>query len=278
MMDSKLSAATVRGIYRAIRAELKLAETLELITRTPCRGIELPPETAHEAVICTPEDVQTLFAVMYEQNHPLYIPSVLAVMCALRRGEAIGLRWQDVDLETGEAQIRANLVNVTGAQYLKRAKTRSSMDAVVLPESLVDELRELRKYRLALGLYRPGDPGTPSLTPLAQLDPGEFISLSEKNEIFHPATIWERLRKFQVANNLRIHGWHDLRHTYGTLMAEAGVDLVTISKAMRHSSTTVTANMYISNTTGIKRKATDQIGQILQLKPQPRNEDVRSEK
>ena len=262
-----LSAATVRGTYRAIRAEFKYAENLDEITKTPCRGIELPAETPHEAVICTPADVQALFSALREQSHPLYVPAVLCVFCALRRGEAVALRWQDVDFDTGIATIRANLINATGGSYLKTAKTRSSQSTIALPDDLVEYLRAARADRLANGMYVLGATDVSTVTPIDDLDPREFVSLTEKGSVFRPGALDSRLHTFQRAHGLRYHGYHDLRHTYGTLMAEAEVDLVTISKAMRHSSTNITANMYISNTTGIKKKATEHMGQILNLRP-----------
>lgn len=256
-------AATVRGFYRALRAELNYAVVLGALTSSPCLGILLPGEEPHEAVIYTGGQLNALLSSLREQAHPLYLPVSFCARFALRRGEALGVRWADLDLREGILHVRANLTVSKGRSYLKRAKTRSSETTVALGPDFAAELQAIARTRWEQGRYKCGGTDVIGVTPFADLDSREFVCLDAAGKVFRPDGMCKRLHTYQRANGLITSGWHDLRHTYGTLMAEEGVDLVTISKAMRHSGTAITAEQYISGTNKLKRKATDAMTAII---------------
>ena len=264
--DGKLyRSATVRGLYRALRAELNYAVKMGIISSSPCTGIDLPAQQAHEAVIYTGEQLGALLSALQEQRHPLYWPVSLCARYALRRGEALGARWCDVDFQRGILNVRANISAADSLIYLKSVKTRSSETAVALSAEFTSELRELQKQRLSAGMMIIGSPEVVGVTPIDQLDPREFIGLDTHGQILNPLHVGRMLQSFQRANDLLVSGWHDLRHSYGTLMAEAGVDVVTISKAMRHSGIAITSDQYIDGSSQIKRNATSAMDRIVQF-------------
>lgn len=256
---------TVRGNYRALRAVLNYGVKMGVISMSPCKGIDLPRQQAHEAVIYTGEQLGELLSDLRDEMHPLYWPVSLCARYALRRGEAFGARWCDIDFAASVLNVRANLTATNGTPFLKRTKTKSSETTVALSAEFTEELRELQKARLAAGYMIIGSPAVEGVTPYADLDPREFICLDEHDMPFHPDHARGRLRRFQRDHGLPLSGWHDLRHSYGTLMAEAGVDVVTISKAMRHSGVAITSDQYIKSTTQIKRRATDAMDNIVKF-------------
>ena len=258
-------AATVRGFYRALRAELHYAVKMGVIAASPCTSIDLPKQQPHEAVIYTGEQLGALLSALQEQRHPLYWPVSLCARYALRRGEALGARWCDVDFAAGTLKVRGNLSISNAEAYLKSVKTRSSETTIALSDEFASELRTLQKARLSAGMMIMGAPINERVIPFADLDPREFIALDANGRIYNPGHVGQYLKKFQKANGLLVSGWHDLRHTYGTLMAEAGVDVVTISKAMRHSSVGITSDQYIDGTSQIKRNATAAMDRIVQF-------------
>ena len=264
-------SATVRGFYRAMRAVLNYGVKMGVMVSCPCKGIDLPAEEEHEAMIYSGEELGRLLGALKAQEHELYWPVSLCARYGLRRGEALGVRWQDIDFETGLLNVRANLTKTNSAAFLKRAKTRSSETTVVLGDDFLSELRALQGARQRAGTYKLGAAAVKGVTNYADLDPKEFVCLNEKGKPFHPDGIIKRLHTFQAANGLPLSGWHDLRHSYGTLLAEAGVDVATISKAMRHSNVSITSNQYIKGTTGLKRKATEMMAGIIKMPGAPEN-------
>lgn len=257
-------SATVRGRYRALRAVLNYGVTMGVLPSSPCKGIDLPPEQAHETVIYSGQDLGKLLSALNTQEHDLYWPVSFCARYALRRGEALGVRWQDIDFESGILNVRANLTAAGGASFLKNTKTRSSETTVALGDDFISELRELAAARQRMGLYHCGPAAVEGVTPIDALNAAEFVCLDRLGKPYHPQGMGKRLKTFQAANGLPVSGWHDLRHSYGTLMAEAGVDVVTISKAMRHSSVTITSDQYIKGTDRLKRKVTETMSALIQ--------------
>lgn len=198
----KYRAATIRGWYRGIRAVLNYGVKLGILQTSPCRGIDMPEEQAHEAVLCTGEELGQLLDALRRQGHELYWPVSFAARNALRRGEAIAVRWQDIDFETGTITVRANLTTTGTKNFLKSAKTKSGETTAALIPEFLEELRELQKQRLAIGLMRCSPKEVSGVTPWDKLDP----ALTRSNQVFSPQGVLTRLRTFQRADGLLISG------------------------------------------------------------------------
>jgi integrase len=78
------------------------------------------------------------------KNTRLYLPVLLAVTTGMRRGEILGLRWQDVNFETGTLSISQSLEETTEGVRVKQPKTRQSRRTVKLPAPVVETLRRHR--------------------------------------------------------------------------------------------------------------------------------------
>lgn len=267
------SAYTVDGVYRTVRALFGYAAELGLIDVSPCARVKRPERTPKEKTIYTPEALSQLLSVLRDRGGVLYLPILLCVMLGLRRGEALGLRWCDVDFTTGELRIRGNLTSYHDPErgvvdIYKRVKTRYSDTAVVAPAVLLDELRRQWDQRLAADtLHYPGDVTVQGQREATALDPRDFVCLDEHSHVFHPGGLRGRLRHFQQEHGLPLCSVHELRHTYGTLLTEKGVDVAIVSKALRHSSVKITSDIYVSSTTAIRRKASQEMSDLLDFKP-----------
>lgn len=255
--------ASLHAIFRTLRAALNYARKIGVISINPCFGVELPAQAKHVATIYTSEHLVQLLELLRAQNHVLYFPVMFSVQYALRRGESIGVRWEDIDFESGCIHITKNLAISHGEIFLKKVKTDSSEDIIALSEWTVQELRELRRARLAAGSYSTGKTPDEKIVLLKDIVPSDFVCLDEKGGVFRPDGMITRLHSFQKAHGLPVSTWHDLRHTYGTLMAENGVSVAEISKAMRHSSIKITSDQYIASTLLVKKRATAAMSAIL---------------
>jgi Phage integrase family len=175
----------------------------------------------------------------------------VALAMGLRRGEALGLGWSDVDLDRGRLTIRQALHRVDGRLVLEQVKTEASVAVLPIPGPLVTILRDHRKRqfeeRFAAGSqWRE----TGLVFTTAQ---GGYIEPRNVNRMFH--------RLCEIANvpQLRVH---DLRHSCATLLFTMGVQPATVQRILRHSSITVTTGTYVEVIETVQRDALDSMGPL----------------
>ena len=185
------------------------------------------------------------------EKHRLYALWAVALAMGLRRGEALGLAWADVDLEHGRLTIRQALHRVDGKLTLDQVKTEASVAVLPIPVPLVTILRGHRKRqfeeRFAAGSqWR--DTGLVFTTAH-----GGYVEPRNVNRMFH--------RLCEIANvpQLRVH---DLRHSCATLLFTMGVQPATVQQILRHSSITVTTGTYVEVIEAVQRDALDSMGTL----------------
>jgi integrase len=166
-------------------------------------------------------------------GHPLYTAFLVMALCGLRRGEAAGLRWSDLDLDAGLAYVTRQVQRVKGVLTPCPLKTPASRRAVALAPEIVAALRALRQaqadYARANGIppsrYVFPGPGGGPLRP-------DYLTLT-----------FGRLVKRSGLPPVRLH---DLRHGAATLMLLDGTELKVIADQLGHSSVVLTADTYLS--------------------------------
>jgi integrase len=169
----------------------------------------------------------------------------VALACGLRLGEATGLRWEDVNLETGELHVRQQLQRV-GKQLVPAAlKTVKSRRTLALPQVCVDALRahraRQREERLKAG-PRWVETGL-VFTTHRHCKPGKGLRMKVGAGL-HPRNVLRLLHDLLKAAALPRCRFHDLRHSAASLLIAAGVELVEVSMLLGHSELRVTADLY----------------------------------
>ena len=160
---------------------------------------------------------------------------VLAATTGMRRGELLGLRWQDVDLESEppRLQVRRSLVQYGQTIIEKEPKTSRSRRSIALDPAAVAALRRHRiqqaEERLAAGAaYEPGGP----------------VFSDQLGRPLRPAAISAAFQRQVKAARLPKLTLHGLRHTFATMGLELGVDTLYISEILGHSSPAITQAVY----------------------------------
>jgi integrase len=171
----------------------------------------------------------------------------------LRPGEALALRWQDLDLQRGRLAVEQALVERADHSYvIGPPKTKNSYRMVTLPQGVVAALHAHRA-RQAQEILATG----PEY---------ERNDLAFANSLGRPADLAKIRRSFKAL--LKQAGlpeikFYSLRHTSATLLSEAGEDLNTIAKRLGHSTITVTANRYAQVTPRLQQQSATKLDQIL---------------
>ena len=232
-LDTGLATATVRKIHSTLHKALAQAVADGLIPRNAA-DVKAPrpaPEEMRplsEAEACAFLDAAKDSGDRFE---PLY---VLAITTGLRRGELLGLRWDDVDLQRGTLRVGRALVREGGRHLLGETKTRRGRRQVNLTPRTVAALKAHRKRQLERkvklaslykdhGLIFPSETGTP-------VNPENLVKRS-----FKP------LLKKAGLPEIR---FHDLRHTCATLLLGRGVHPKIVQELLGHATIAMTLDNY----------------------------------
>lgn len=227
-----LTPATVRKHHIVLHRALGHAVRWQLISRNPVAAVE-PPKITRPVIPVLPDAtaVNNLLAACKESV--LYLPVLLAATAGLRRGEICGLRWEDVDWETGRLRIQHSLQRVKGKLALRPTKTASSVRPVALLPTVLEELKikkaKQEEYRADLGPLYVGT--------------GEFVCSWPDGRPLDPDYVTKAFAKLVRSLGLKIT-FHGLRHTHNTLLLRAGVHPRLVADRSGHSQPTVAMDVY----------------------------------
>ena len=199
-------------------------------TRNPCAGIDLRPETVRQVRLELSEVPKLEAAIEHETSDPFvraYFRFVLATGC--RRGEALSLRWADVQLTADRS----------GDSTAIFRDTKTGRDhTIALSSYAASQLRGLRQIE-----------GNPFV----------FVGRVHGMHLQSPSKAWQRIRKAAGIERVRIH---DLRRTFGSWLGDAGFTSKQIGAALGHKSD-ITSRVYMSLGDQSKREAADAVERLM---------------
>lgn len=224
--------ATVRRVHATLRSAFASAKRQRSIPYNPAVDVDLPKATRPTI---RPWEADELGRFLdHAAGDPLGALYEVAAFTGLRRGELLGLRWQDVDLDRSRLTVRQQIVQVGHATHIGPVKTPSGQDRVVdLDQATVGALLS---HRLRQDQQR-------SLLAEAWTDSGHVFTKDDGTPL-HPETVTKRFRELSNQAGLRPVRLHDLRHGQASLMLAAGVPMAVVSKRLGHSSLSITSDTY----------------------------------
>ena len=223
-----VSDRMVRSCHALCRSSLEKAVEEGLITRNPSLGCKLPPKKNGEMKVLTQTEIVRLLNQAYDEGY--YEMFLLELTTGMRRGEILGLKWRDLNLETGELNIKRQLTT----KGISVPKTKSSIRTILLPPDMLDLLREMKKT--------------------AKYD-WIFPSPVKEGEPRNPTAITKRFRIMLERAHCKHVRFHDLRHTFATMALENGMDVKTLSAMIGHVSSETTLNIYSHVTDTMRAQA-----------------------
>ncbi|MFI1941237.1 tyrosine-type recombinase/integrase [Streptomyces purpureus] len=249
--QKRLSALTVTYVHSVLKSALEHAVREDELPRNVARNVKTATHQPRRfRPLTAAEARQFLDAARTDRLHALY---EVALRTGLRKGELLGLHWEDLDLTTGTASIRRSLQRTrSGGLTHLPTKTRASERRIALPTECLHSLkkhqeRQNKERETAGPDWR--DNGLVFTTPTGRpLD---------------PANLTRRFRNFLNRAGLRRIRFHDLRHSTATLLLEQGVDLVVIKELLGHAHIGVTAGVYAHVRLRLQRQAIDTLGHAL---------------
>jgi len=231
-LDSGLSAATVRKMHSVLRKALKQAVLDGLIPRNVCEAVKPPKAERKEIKPLDREQAKALLeAASGDRLEALYI---LAVHTGMREGELLGLKWEDVDLESGVLRLRRTLVREGGKVTLGDLKTPKSRRSVRLTHAAAEALRSQLELQLE------------EMVRLGSLyQPGGLVFATESGTLINPSNLRNRSFKPLLKRaGLPDLCFHDLRHTCATLLLSQGTHPKLVQELLGHATIAMTLDTY----------------------------------
>ena len=234
-----LSAKTVRNIHQILSSALKLAQEQRLILTNPAEGCALPRVEHQEMKTLTTVQLASFFREARESGvFELYY---LELATGLRRGELLGLKWEDIDLERGDLRVRRQVSRINGEVVEAPLKTKNAYRTLPLAEDTVSVLKEQRR----------------------KVGNSPWVFPSPNGGPISPDSVLHMLHRVLKRAGLPKVRFHDLRHTFATLALQNGVDVKTVSGMLGHFSAGFTLDTYAHITSAAQRQAAKTMGNVL---------------
>lgn len=236
-----LSRQTVLHHSRVLRQALDVAVKWELIAKNPTRLVKLPRPVQTEMTALNEEQVKLLLEVV-EAVCPSMRPLVmLAVQTGARRSELIALKWEDIDWDQKRLMIcRSVEYGKAGKFTLKEPKTKAGRRNIPLSQFALDALRQQKGVQAEQRL-RCGPAWKDHGFVFTQED-GGMLNPNRITSLFYQ--LWQRpTSSGWVAGVPRIR-FHDLRHTFASLLLHKRLDIKLISTMLGHASVAITLDRY----------------------------------
>ena len=227
--EGGLSPNTVRKHHVLLHTALKAAYRQGVLSANPAQRATPPQATSTDVVYYTPAHLCRLLKAV--QGLPLELPVKLACHLGLRRSEVLGLRWRDIDLQTGLLSVRRVRTTVGYRVVEKPPKTSDSCRTLSIGAlgGLLELLQELQAQRLQDGV---------------PCSPDDYLVLNQYGAPWHPNVLSAALTDFVSARHLPPITFHGLRHTCASMANSARVPMYQISRAMGHSNPNITQRIY----------------------------------
>ena len=241
---------SIRYVKRVLNKAFGDAILEKIIRENPCRGIKIGGKSKTIYNTLTKNEVEIL--TNHIKDTALFLPVSLCVTMGLRRSEALGLRWKDVDFENETISIKKTLVMTSVGPILQTPKTKSSLRTLPMQNKLKPILLAAKEksdaHRKILG---------------KDYNDNDFVCSKENGGHYSPNYITHRFAN--VLNELPITKtrYHDLRHTFATIALENNVPLKVVSYFLGHSTLSITGNIYSHVTDPLAREHFNSIANFI---------------
>ena len=226
-----LSPRTVHHHHVILSQALARAVKWRLLAINPAEAVDPPRVHQQEIEVLNDDELATLLRAA--QDTRSYPAILLAATTGMRRGEVLGLRWRDLDLDGAKLAVAVSLEETKSGLRVKAPKTRSSKRTITLAAVTVEALRRHRaqvlRERLALGLGRD--------------DKGPVFANLEGEHI-RPRNFTKEFGRIVKRARVRSITLHGLRHSHITSLLRAGVNAKVVSERAGHASVGITLTLY----------------------------------
>ena len=247
-----LAPKTVRNIHQMIGSAYNLAMEQKLVSKNPTQGCALPKVEHKEMKTLTADQLSAFFQEARDSG--VYELYYLDLATGLRRGELLGLKWTDVDLDRGVLKIQRAISRQNGKVVEAPLKTKNAYRTLPLSADAISVLKMQK----------------------CKVNSSEWVFPSPTGGPMSPDSVLHMLQRVLKRAGLPRIRFHDLRHTFATLALENGMDVKTLSAMLGHVSAVTTLDIYTHITGDMQRAAAASIDRSIgKAEPQEETEPER---
>ena len=235
LLNTKTAAGLSPRTVQYIRAVLRLALGQALrdgdVPRNVCDAVKAPKRERHEVQPLTLAQAKTFLAKITEHRDEALF--MTAAVIGLRKGELLGLRWQDIDLDAGTLTVKMQAQRITGEKVLVPPKTDKSRRSIDLPAFVVAALRRHRTRQLEERL-----PAGSRWHEQGLVFPSTIGTIADSANVTH--AFHSALERAELPRQR----FHDLRHLAASLMLAQDVNPKVMQEILGHSQLSMTMDLY----------------------------------
>lgn len=251
-------ANTVIHYHALLRRDFQQAFKEERIDANPFDRVGRPKKNKFHGENYTQEELLTLLHLA--RGDVIYPAILLAGAMGLRRSEALGVRWSRIDWEKRTVLLDTKIVEYREngkkkVEPVEEMKNKSSRRTLPLPDPVVEMLQVQKEHR---EVYRKMFQGSYNAQYL------DYVCVNQLGELLRPSYVTDHFRELLEKYGLRHIRFHDLRHTFASLLINQDVPLINVSNFLGHSDLSTTANIYAHLDKASKQASAAVISDILQ--------------
>ena len=245
-----------RQYHANIHKALKYAVKMDLIPFNPADKVERPKKQRYIADCYRQEELERLLEA--SKDHPYSLLIQMTAFYGLRRSEALGARWSRVDWENKTILLDTKIIEYKEngkviVKTVEEMKNKSSRRTLPLPDPVYEMLCEEREKQ---DLYRRMFKGSYN----RKYD--DYICVDQLGGLIRPNRVTQRFADLIKQYGLRKIRFHDLRHTFASILINQDVPLLNVSTFLGHSDLSTTANIYAHLDKSKKQESADVISSI----------------
>jgi len=252
-LGQTLAPRTVRYIHAILRRAFASAVKWNRLARNPVEAADPPsPCAGGGRAMRTWSSSELARFLESVRDDRLFACWRFLAMTGCRRGEALGLRWRDLDLDGGRATV---VQTVVGNRAVSEAKTERGRRTIALDEATVAELDHHRQAqdveRAILG---------------ASYEDNDLVFCREDGSPIWPRSLTRSFARVIDKADLPKIRLHDLRHTYATLALQAGVHPKVVQERLGHATISITLDVYSHAIPAMQEDAADRVAALIRTR------------
>lgn len=246
-----LARKTVKSCLSLLSSMYSFAISELDFESNPCEGIKVPKKVVEDngeefiAITSKKKDfyndqeiMELIRLLLPELEKPTDITHatmiLLILFTGIRTGEAMGLKWGDVDFESNTINIERERIYISNSGIVERPpKTDKSVRLISVPEFVMSLLKDLRAFQ-SDSKDKMGD----------DYQYTNYVAVTACGTPQHPRNMYKWFQRFLKVHDLKPATVHDLRHTHVAILSSLGIKIIDVSKRLGHANSRITAEVY----------------------------------